>query len=260
MASEQLKAKTKLTDVYTDTGPLAYWKWSDSLKYGHSHDGLNEFSSKLLHSFIQARKARNEKTKIVDVGCSYGNSSLSLMDQMSWKQIGEFWANPSLQCQNKRHFDVTAVDLSAAALQYGQRRDYFDRTFAMNVNDEYSDALKQHIRSADILCAYMILCYFKKDSFQQLVDLFLSDRRKPKYIFYNFTPAFQENFGLLEWIPNVFIEKHPKCVVDVELSLHRMFTDEEKKNFAKKGNSLGDESLNVIFAVKCAPLQPMNKL
>ena len=94
--------------------------------------------------------------------------------------------------------------------------------------------------------------------YDKLIDIFLSNRNKEKYIFYNFTPAFQIN-GILKNTPDIYIKSHPKCTIDLTLSMHRQFTDEEKQNF-DKDYCLGNESVNFIFGIKCLPLQPNKAL
>eukprot|EP01083_Nonionella_stella_P074529 202199_1 len=249
--NESLNKKSSLDDVYNAAEAMPYYNYADALKYGKSHNAFNKFSSKLFGDYIERMKASKKTINVFDIGCSYGNSAMSIIDNLNWDEVGAFWRDPSITLRNKASFNVTAWDTSPQALEYGVRRGYFDDTKAMSVNAPYDDALKEKIKNCDILCVYMVFCYYEGDSFQRLIDLFLSNRDKEKYIIYNFTPAFQ-SMSIIKHTPDKYLKTHPKCAIDLALSMHRNFTEQEKKNF--DSDCFGNESCNFIFGVKCLPL------
>merc|ERR1719295_429267 len=103
--------------------------------------------------------AQHKQIKLVDIGASFGNSTLALIENYDWKQVGALWRNETALIRNKAAFHVTATDLSRNALDYGKRRGYFDKTFVQNVDDEWDAQLAQNIVEADVLCIHMIFCY-----------------------------------------------------------------------------------------------------
>eukprot|EP01084_Bolivina_argentea_P229299 387056_1 len=223
--NQSLNQKSNLTDVYNEIEAMPYYNYADALKYGKAHNAFNKFTSKLLTNYVRTMKALNKKINVIDIGSAYGNSTMSIIDKLNWDEVGTFWKDSSVRLQNKPSFNVTAWDTSKNALEYGLRRGYFDAISELSVNAPYDEALKQKIQNADILCVYMVFCYFEGDSFQRLIDLFLSDRSKEKYIIYNFTPCFQSN-SIIKHTPDKYLKTHPKCQIELALSMHRNLTEE----------------------------------
>ena len=245
--------KANCEDIYTADSPMPYYKWVDAQNYGKSHDALRQFAH-LAGDLADQCKLANRKVRLVDVGCSYGNTTLALVEKLDWKQVGAFWNDESMTMIHKNSYHVTACDISQNALNYGQKRGYYDDIFCQDVNEPLSERLKQRIIDADILSVYMVFVYFTGDSFQRLVDLFLSDRSRPKYIFYNWTPLFNKNL-ILTSTPDKFLRKHPQCSYQVEISQHRDLTEEEQRKLTLQGTLVGKESCNFIFGIKCNALE-----
>eukprot|EP01084_Bolivina_argentea_P069745 126837_1 len=114
--------KSSFVDIYTHIKPQSYYNHCDRLNYGKSHNGFNKFTSKILNNYINKMKSENKTINIVDIGCSYGNSTISIIDNLNWEQIGNFWNNDTLELKNKNNFNVIGCDISQNALNYGYKR------------------------------------------------------------------------------------------------------------------------------------------
>eukprot|EP01084_Bolivina_argentea_P283704 485975_1 len=240
-------AKTKETMdkcIYFDSKPLNYHNYFSSLDYGANHSGL----IKLLSNINKDIKPMLNNCKYMDIGSSYGSTTLAIIDNMSWIHVGEFWKNEDLKVQNINNINVTAFDVSKHALFYGKQRQYFDNIICDDFNDisQENEAKIKHILY-DCSILSMIGCSTYLRNCTQFFEWFLNPKAreiKEKLLLYECIHSFNPD-RMNHMAPNLLFKDNPKWSYESLFCKHRNFTQQEREHF--DGNF---ESWMHYFAVK----------
>lgn len=97
--------KASFHDIYSEPTPLGYYKTLSALGYGDYHDKFTQ----LLNT--NKPKLRDGVRNVIDIGCLYGSTAIAYAEGALWSQ--------SLDPLAIRDLDITGVDISENALQYG---------------------------------------------------------------------------------------------------------------------------------------------
>jgi len=208
-----VQTKQHWGDIYTYPTPMPYFTTMTPYDYGHYHDRFLEMFSTLLEKQFPDRSKRLD---VVEVGSSYGNTTLGYKCGYDWKTTGEVWENDNIPLKPIRDVNVTAVDMSRPALDYGLNRGIFDTVIVHDFNAYLPTHLVTSLDSADVLVLIMISSYIKTLPFQRLCLHFLGDRQKKKVIAYNDTCAFDSRnlspealfAGIKNWTTSTHFNKH----------------------------------------------------
>eukprot|EP01084_Bolivina_argentea_P070276 127773_1 len=238
--------KSSMEHTYYEETPLHYIQRLVPLDYGQYHDVFVNFANPLVNELLN----KKEKLKIVDLGCSYGNSSLALIDNLSWNETISFWMNQNKkQIKNKSKYDVIGVDASENALLYGVENGIYDEIFVQDFNKDFDDKLQKHIVDADILICLMATNYMFSDVWARsdiVNSLFLKERNKAnKLLLYNQVCLFQKE----DISPDILLNKQNNWNSNKIFTKHRLLTPEESS--ANKSNK---ESWTYVYGVMCNKL------
>lgn len=210
-------------DIYISSTPVPYYDTMTPFDYGHYHDRFLEIVTSTMDAH---HPERDRQLSVVEVGSSYGNTTLAYKCNYNWEQTGQVWKDDSLPLQPVRDVRVTAVDMSGPALQYGLNRGVFDSILMHDFNRFPPTELVTSLDAADCLVMIMISSYIKTLPLQRLVYNFLGDRSKKKLFFFNDTCAFDTRnlspealfAGIKQWTAKSYFNKH------------RDFTEEERSS------------------------------
>lgn len=221
VAKEVLQAdnKTDWGNIYTEPTPVPYFDVMTPTDYGHYHDRFLEIFDRILKETFTT----DDKLKVVEVGTSYGNTTLAYRCGLNWNQTGEFWKDESQVLKPIRNMHVTALDMSVPALNYGLRRGVFDAIIPHDFNSHLTTEIIQSFEGADVLVSIMISSYIKTLAWQRLFFAFLGDRSKTKIIAYNDTCAFDTR----NLSPEVLFAGVRGWSTSTHFTKHRNFTAEE---------------------------------
>jgi hypothetical protein len=182
----KVEKKTEWGSIYTEPTPISYFDVMTPTDYGHYHDRFLNIITNTLVKY----NPENKFLDVIEVGTSYGNTTLAYRSGFDWAATGEFWKNEDSVFTPIREMKVTAIDMSVPALNYGLKRRVFDHTIPHDFNAPLTPELITSLESGDLLVLIMISSYIKTLPLQRLCFTFLSDRSKQKIIAYNDTCAF----------------------------------------------------------------------
>ena len=135
--------------------------------------------------------------KFLDLCSCFGNTTLALVNGMSVAEIKANWADAdnAKKVSKERRFSavVTAIDLSANAVAYGQSAGIFDKGIQCDLN-KWSAAQKQSVGDVmaeqDVLCATAALVYLDLETCDYLFERFASKQAEGRVIV-NFLNPFE---------------------------------------------------------------------
>lgn len=201
------------------------------LDYGHSQKKLLELLIANNLSYfdkpLSSLTGSDRPVKLVDIGCCYGNTSLSFTCGWDWAETTAFWKGkvPLAQCRKK--FDVTGVDISQNALAFGLETQIYDRTILADVNSPWESQparLKVSLRKADVLLMAQCSCYLDVEAMRNIFAEFCSEEIRPKLLVYDHLTTFDDrDLTSARLLP----ECCPHIVLSGE-SKHRDLTEEER--------------------------------
>ncbi len=208
-----VQTKQHWGNIYIEPTPVPYYTTMTPYDYGHYHDRFLEMFTPILDKNFPDR-ANN--LDVVEIGTSYGNTTLAYKCGLDWAGCGKVWSDDSITLVPTRTVNVTAVDMSSPALTYGLNRGIFDTIVVHDFNAYPPAALVQSLDNADVLVLIMISSYIKTLPLQRLCFNFLADRRKKKVIAYNDTCAFDSRnlspealfAGIKNWTTSTHFTKH----------------------------------------------------
>ncbi|MGI9164527.1 MAG: hypothetical protein ACR2JI_16640 [Mycobacterium sp.] len=211
-------------DIYFAPTPVPFFTAFTPYDYGHYHDRFLEIFSAYLHNH---HPDRTECLKFVEIGASYGNTTLAYKCGYDWSTTGQIWSDDTVPLLPMRNVHVTAVDMSAPALRYGQARGIFDDVMVHDFNAHLPEILTAILHDADALVLIMVSSYFEALPFQRLCLNFLGDREKQKTIAYNVSCAFNSQnlspehlfAGIKNWTTSTHFTKH-RDFTESESALH----------------------------------------
>jgi len=236
--------KSSMKHTYHKESPLDYIQWLVPLDYGQFQDVFINFAEPMVKSLMEERQQQKQKLKIVDLGCLYGNSSLALMDNLSWKETMDFWldTNKDVPVKMKSKYHVVGVDLSKEALRYGLDCNIYDEIFVQDFNSKFDDRLQQFIMDADVMICLMATNYMYEGRWAQIVnDLFLKERKKEKLLFYNQVCLFQKE----DISPTQILKPQNNWEESKIFTKHRLLTPQESA-----ANNMNKESWTYLYGVQ----------
>ena len=231
-----------MKETYYNETPLKYIQRLTPLDYGQFQDVFVNFAQPMIRKLKPG--GADKKLKIVDLGCLYGNSSLALMDKLTWNDTISFWLNKDEKIKNKDKYKVIGGDLSEEALLYGLERGIYDEIFVQDFNRDFNHKLEGHIVNADILMCLMATNYMYQGRWKEIINqLFLKNRNeKDKLLFYNQVCLFQTE----DISPNALLNEQCDWNLNKIFTKHRLLTPQESE-----ANNLNKESWTYLYGVKC---------
>ena len=116
----------------------------------------------------------------VELGSSYGNTTLSYKCGHNWDAAVDFWLKEDTPMVKKWDFHVVAIDISEKALGFGKRRGIFDEVLVHDFADAPAPELAAALERADFLTSIMTTFYIPTDRLNEMLFKFLGNRSKPK--------------------------------------------------------------------------------
>jgi hypothetical protein len=218
-----VNSKQHWGDIYLSPSPMPYFTTMTPYDYGHYQNRFLEFVCPFLDKHYPDH---SQLLEVVEVGSSYGNTTLAYKCGYTWEKTGQIWEDDSLPLEPLRSVNVTAVDMSQAALTYGAKRGIFDEIIVHDFNALISPpTVVTKLPSADLLIMIMISSYIKTLPLQRLVLQFLGFRDKKKILIYNDTCAFDTR----NLSPESLFVGIPKWSTQTYFTKHRNFTEEESR-------------------------------
>ncbi|KAJ1479653.1 hypothetical protein T484DRAFT_1813521 [Baffinella frigidus] len=180
--------KENFSSIYVEETPQSYVKTLIPVDYGHYHDRYHELVQAELEEFAP----KDRQMIAVELGASYGNTTLSYKCGHNWDAAVDFWLNEEKPMEKKWDFHVVAVDISPQALGFGQRRNIFDTSIVHDFTNPPTHELATTLEKADFLTAIMTTFYIPTDRWHEMLFKFIADRSKPKLLVYNVMMAFDK--------------------------------------------------------------------
>jgi len=212
--------KENFGSIYVENSPQSYIERLNPVDYGHYHDRYQEMITAELKTFAP----KNRKMIAVELGSSYGNTTLTYKCGYKWEAACKAWLNESEPLVNKFDVHVNAVDLSPEALEYGQKRGIFDETFQHDFSQPYSPEIAAKLQEADFVTSIMTTFYIPTERWMEGCYKFLADRTKPKLLVYNVMQAFDQR----NLTPQLLFAGIPNWTAKSTFNKHRNFTKIEQ--------------------------------
>uniref|UniRef100_A0A0G4GGZ5 Uncharacterized protein n=1 Tax=Chromera velia CCMP2878 TaxID=1169474 RepID=A0A0G4GGZ5_9ALVE len=195
--------KTDLSKLYHEGDPKNFFDLFTDYGYGPCNSAITRLIRPALLQFVSDRREAkinrkgegrdqdrgaekdcgnaNEATRVVELGSSFGNSTLSYRCGVEWEGMREVFYKKALPkdfCEKDGEgagkLRVFASDVSPSALHFGKSIGLFDETFPFDFNDPMCEPLVSELRTADVLFHMGAVLYQKTERLQECVDLFLS--------------------------------------------------------------------------------------
>lgn len=166
----------------------------DSLDYICDDYTKSEFDRMGLVDFCKGIKGG---CNFVDLCACFGNTTMALVNGMSVAEIKANWADAekAKKVDKARRFNstVTAIDLSASAVAYGESAGIFDKGIQCDLN-KWSKAQKKSVGDVmaeqDVLCATAALVYLDLETCDFLFERFAAKKAEGRVIV-NFLNPFE---------------------------------------------------------------------
>lgn len=115
--------QTNFGNIYKENTPQSYVQTLVPIDYGHYHDRYMEMSGEEI-----AKLYKGTKMTAIELGSSYGNTTLGYRCGYNWDKAVDAWMNEDKPLEYKWDFHVIAQDISEQALGFGKDRGIFDET------------------------------------------------------------------------------------------------------------------------------------
>jgi hypothetical protein len=188
--------KQHFDDIYIAETPVPYKTLIlDKLEYISDNFNREMFDAHIL-PFLQP-SPQSGVVNVVDLCACFGNTTMATVRGMSYDEIRENWKDEvsCMTIQKPPRFDchVTAVDISAPAMAYGEKVGLYDTAIVCNLNhrdsDDFTNAVDT-LKKADILICTAALVYLDLESIEALVEAFARNEDKDGYVLVNFLNPF----------------------------------------------------------------------
>lgn len=187
--------KQHFDDIYVRETPVAYkTEILDKLEYISDNFNKEMFDAHIL-PFAQQRN-NTRIVKVMDLCACFGNTTMATVRGMSYDEIRDNWMDEAtcMTIQKPPRFDchVTAVDISAPAMAYGQKVGLYNTALVCNLNERASADFQKTVvamKEADILICTAALVYLDLESIEELVTSFASNGDEG-YVLVNFLNPF----------------------------------------------------------------------
>lgn len=239
------REKENFGSIYVENSPQSYIERLNPVDYGHYHDRYQEMVTTALKEFAP----KDRPMIAVELGSSYGNTTLAYKCGYKWKAACEAWLDESKPLDNAFDVSVNAVDLSPEALGYGKRRGIFDETFQHDFAKPYPPEIMAKLEAADFVTSIMTTFYIPTERWMEGCFKFLADRSKPKMLVYNVMLVFdQRNLS-----PELLFAGIPNWTAKSSFNKHRNMTKIEQES-----NHGCTEAWTTTYIVTFHPCQPHN--
>ncbi|KAG7361689.1 hypothetical protein IV203_036790 [Nitzschia inconspicua] len=187
--------KQHFDDIYVKENPVAYkTEILDKLEYISDNFNKEMFDAHIL-PFAQSKK--DGVVNVLDLCACFGNTTMATVRGMTYDDIRNNWKdeNTCMTIERPPRFDchVTAVDISAPAMAYGEKVGLYDKGIVCNLNERESADFQKTVaamKEADVLICTAALVYLDLDSVDALVESFASNSSKDGYVLVNFLNPF----------------------------------------------------------------------
>jgi len=238
--------KENFGSIYVENTPITYIQRLNPVDYGHYHDRYQEMVTAALKKFAP----KDRQMVAVELGSSYGNTTLTYKCGYKWDDACKAWVDESLPLKKAFDFHVCAVDLSEQALGYGFNRGIFDEIFPHDFSTPFTPALMTKLEQADFLTSIMTTFYIPTERWMEACSKFLADRSKPKLLVYNVMQAFDRR----NLSPELLFAGVPNWTVESSFNKHRNMTEVEQK--ANHGCTEAWTTTYLVTFHACEPYNP----
>jgi hypothetical protein len=134
----------------------------------------------MVNKELECFAPKDRQMVAVELGSSYGNTTLSYKCGHNWDAAVDFWLKEDTPMVKKWDFHVVAIDISEKALGFGKRRGIFDEVLVHDFADAPAPELAAALERADFLTSIMTTFYIPTDRLNEMLFKFLGNRSKPK--------------------------------------------------------------------------------
>lgn len=219
------QVKSSWEHIYGNPGPEKYYTELKEVDYGHYQDVLLNMLK--THGLDSLGYKPGKPVKIVDIGCSYGNTSLMFTCGFTWAETLNVWKGERPLPDSRKRFQVCGIDLSENALQYGLNAGIYDSVLCTDLNDPASALTNKALEilmDADVLLMSMSSCYFDLATLRLLFTEFLSRDPSGKLIIYDVLDTFETR----DLSPQQLLSGAVPGFIITGTSKHRNLTAEEQ--------------------------------
>lgn len=236
--------------IYVQENPCAYkTNILDGRNYicdNHTRGEFNRLILPNVERLVAQRAADDNKVRITDLGCCFGNTTLALVHGMETCQIADNWKDEKSceKIQQPRRIPsmVTGIDISEPAVKYCKRTGIVDEAIVADCNSEAGlQKCKMAVRGSDILISAATLVYLDLTSVEYIVE--------------NFAAGLGEGYAIVNFLNPFEPEKTDKMkqvllkhldFVGSRATQHRTMSDLEKSNYP----DYGDWALLEVWTLK----------
>ena len=232
--------KQHFDDIYVEKTPVPYkTRILDALSYVSDDFNREMFDAHIL-PWAQCLANKNDKRlNFVDLCSCFGNTTMATIYGMTYDQIRKNWENEtscaSIQSTRRIPVNVTGIDISQPALDYGTSVGLYDEAICCNLNErdrQEFESVKKVMGEADILLSTASLVYLDLESIEALIRSFAECgsagcKKEGGYILVNFLNPFAlEKADETKKILLKYLEFEGS-----RATRHRRMSDLEQKNY-----------------------------
>jgi len=209
--------KQHFDDIYIESTPVPYkTRILDALDYISDDFNRQMFDAHILpwakqmtaHGASLSGSAKaagipaghGKALNFVDLCSCFGNTTMATIYGMSYDAIRENWSDEtkcqSIEAARRIPVNVTGIDISQPALNYGESVGLYDETICSDLNvrstSEY-EQVKQVMGDADILLSTAALVYLDLETIDGIIEAFANgggEEKNEGFILVNFLNPF----------------------------------------------------------------------
>ena len=228
--------KQHFDDIYVESTPVPYkTRILDALDYVSDDFNREMFDAHILPWAKQQVTAHGSQLNFVDLCSCFGNTTMATIYGMSYNAIRENWSDEvkckSIQGTRRIPVEVTGIDISQPALDYGKSAGLYDEAICTNLNERTTaefEQVKKVMGDADILLSTAALVYLDLETIDAIIESFAKGGgNKEGFILVNFLNPFA-----LEKADDTkkILLKHLDFVGS-RATRHRRMSDLEQRNY-----------------------------
>ncbi|KAL7461246.1 hypothetical protein ACHAXS_001666 [Conticribra weissflogii] len=193
--------KQHFDDIYVEKTPVPYKvRILDALSYISDDFNREMFDAHIL-PWAKSLSEKGHTLNFLDLCSCFGNTTMATIYGMNYNQIRENWKDEescaSIQGERRFPVNITGVDISQPALDYGASAGLYDSIICSNLNERATEefaSVNKAMADADILLSTAALVYLDLETIEALVSAFASgsgnNERKEGYVLVNFLNPF----------------------------------------------------------------------
>ncbi len=208
--------KQHFDDIYVESTPVPYkTRILDALDYVSDDFNRQMFDAHILpwaksataHGTRLSQSAcaagftpgEGRKLNFVDLCSCFGNTTMATIYGMSYDAIRDNWSTEercrTIDASRRVPVNVTGIDISLPALDYGASVGLYDEAICADLNDRNTAdfaRVEEVMGEADILLSTAALVYLDLDTIETVVDAFANgnSEKKEGYALVNFLNPF----------------------------------------------------------------------